>query len=114
MIVLQAASLEKRGIHYRTAKHIQVRGRTFQKAESFSKRVHAVAVAQCEQYQVEGTLCLLVESANVLTIWREVKMMPKNRSIPSSANAFYAQKPSGPRFLDRFLNASLSAVRGTV
>ena len=113
MIVLQAASLEKRGIHYRTAKHIQVRGRTFQKAESFSKRVHAVAVAQCEQHQVEGTLCLLVESENVLTIWREVKVT-QNRSIPSSANAFYAQKPSSPRFIDRFLNASLSAVRGTV
>ena len=113
MIVLQAASLEKRGIHYRTAKHIQVRGRTFQKAESFSKRVHAVAVAQCEQQQVEGTLCLLVESENVLTIWREVKVMP-SRSIPSSANAFYDQKSSSPRFVDRFLNASLSAVRGTV
>ena len=113
MIVLQAASLEKRGIHYRTAKHIQVRGRTFQKAESFSKRVHAVAVAHCEQYQVEGTLCLQVEAENVLTIWREVKVMP-NRSTPSPANAFYAQKPSSPRFLDRFLNASLSAVRGTV
>lgn len=73
MMVLHAASLEKRGIHYRTSKQIQVRGRTFQKAESFSKRVYAVAVAQCEQQQVEGTLCLLVESEDVLTIWREVK-----------------------------------------
>ena len=73
MMVLHAASLEKRGIYYRTSKQIQVRGRTFQKAESFSKRVYAVAIAQCEQQQVEGSLCLLVESEDVLTIWREVK-----------------------------------------
>jgi len=49
MMVLHASSLEKRGIHYRTSKQIQVRGRTFQKAESFSKRVYEVALAHCEQ-----------------------------------------------------------------
>ncbi len=82
-MVLQAASLEKRGIYYRTSKQIQVRGRTFQKAESFSKRVYAVAIAQCEQQQVEGTLCLLVESEDVLTIWREVKKTQRSNSHPS-------------------------------
>ena len=86
MVVLHAASLEKRGIHYRTSKQIQVRGRTFQKAESFSKRVYAVALAQCEQQQVEGTLCLLVESADVLTIWREVKKT--KRSSPNQSQMF--------------------------
>ena len=49
IMVLHASSLEKRGIHYRTSKQIQVRGRTFQKAESFSKRVYEVALAHCEQ-----------------------------------------------------------------
>lgn len=80
MMVLHASSLEKRGIHYRTSKQIQVRGRTFQKAESFSKRVYEVALAHCEQQQVEGTLCLLVESEAVLTIWREVKKTPPSTS----------------------------------
>ena len=80
MMVLHASSLEKRGIHYRTSKQIQVRGRTFQKAESFSKRVYEVALAYCEQQQVEGTLCLLVESEDVLTIWREVKKTPPSTS----------------------------------
>lgn len=87
MMVLHASSLEKRGIHYRTSKQIQVRGRTFQKAESFSKRVYAVAIAQCEQQQVEGTLCLLVESEDVLTIWREVKRSSAQFS-PYQSNVF--------------------------
>ena len=96
MMVLHASSLEKRGIHYRTSKQIQVRGRTFQKAESFSKRVYAVAVAQCDQQQVEGTLCLLVESEDVLTIWREVKKT--QRSSPHQSQMFsrstYADFPT--------------------
>ena len=93
MMVLHAASLERRGIHYRTSKQIQVRGRTFQKAESFSKRVYAVALAQCEQQQVEGTLCLLVESEDVLTIWREVKKA--QRSSPYQSQLFNRSDYSG-------------------
>ena len=94
MMVLRAASLEKRGIHYRTAQRIQVRGRTFQKAESFSKRVYAVAIAQCEQQQVEGLLCLLVESEDVLTIWREVQdLNPSHPYWVTSRDNFLNRSP---------------------
>ncbi len=72
-MVLRANSLEKRGIPYRTSQYISVRGRTLQKGESFSKRVYAAAVAQCERLQIEGIFCLLVESGEVLTLWREVQ-----------------------------------------
>jgi predicted methyltransferase len=117
MMVLRATSLEKRGIPYRTAKRIQVRGRTFQKAESFSKRVYAVALAQCEQQQVEGTLCLLVETEDILTIWREVSITEPtstsqmdqaffNRSPrPEKTNYASIKKTAGPRFSDWILGA---------
>ncbi len=117
MMVLRATSLEKRGIPYRTAKRIQFRGRIFQKAESFSKRVYAVAVAQCEQQQVEGTLCLLVETEDILTIWREVSI-PAAISLPYRAQNFFNRVPqsernnyaslkktAGPRFSDWILGA---------
>ncbi len=115
MMVLRAASLEKRGIPYRAAQRIQVRGRTFQKAESFSKRVYAAALAQCEQQQVEGILCLLVEADDVLTIWREVPITPIaiparqtffNRSPQSTkSNYAHAKKPISTRLSDWVVNA---------
>ncbi len=117
-MVLRATSLEKRGIPYRTAKRIQVRGRTFQKAESFSKRVYAVALAQCEQQQVEGTLCLLVETEDILTIWREVSIPAPTFSSPYREQTFLNRSPrpeknnyasikktAGPRFSDWILGA---------
>jgi hypothetical protein len=115
MMVLRAASLEKRGIPYRAAQRIQVRGRTFQKAESFSKRVYAAALAQCEQQQVEGILCLLVEADDVLTIWREVPIAPIsipaqqtffNRSPqPTKNNYAHSKKPISTRLSDWVVNA---------
>lgn len=72
MIFLLSSSLEKQGIPYRAAKQICIKGRQFQKGESFSSRASFQALAQCEAQQLEGINCLVVKSDDMLTIWREI------------------------------------------
>jgi hypothetical protein len=72
MIFLLSSSLEKQGIPYRAAKQICIKGRQFQKGESFSCRASFQALAQCEAQQLEGINCLVVKSDDMLTIWREI------------------------------------------
>jgi hypothetical protein len=72
VIFLLSSSLEKQGIPYRAAKQICIKGRQFQKGESFSSRASFQALAHCEAQQLEGINCLVVKSDDMLTIWREI------------------------------------------
>lgn len=85
VIFLLSSSLEQQGIPYRAAKQICIKGRVFQKGESFSHRASFQALAQCEAQQSEGINCLVVKSSDMLTIWREIPR--HNIVLPSSQHS---------------------------
>lgn len=109
MIFLLSSSLEKQGIPYRAAKQICIKGRQFQKGESFSSRASFQALAQCEAQQLEGINCLVVKSDDMLTIWREIPrhdvVLPAaGRSNPyAESNHPSKQKSLEPTSTDRDL-----------
>jgi hypothetical protein len=105
VIFLLSSSLEKQGIPYRAAKQICIKGRMFQKGESFSSRASFQALAQCEAQQLEGINCLVVKSNDMLTIWREI---PRHDIVLPSAGQSENHKPSRQKPIDRetFFNRS--------
>ncbi len=105
MIFLLSSSLEKQGIPYRAAKQICIKGRVFQKGESFSSRASFQALAQCEAQQLEGINCLVVKSDDMLTIWREI---PRHDVVLPSAGQSENHKPLRQKSIDRegFFNRS--------
>jgi hypothetical protein len=88
MIFLLSSSLEKQGIPYRAAKQICIKGRQFQKGESFSSRASFQALAQCEAQQLEGINCLVVKSDDMLTIWREIPRHDVVLPAPGQSNRY--------------------------
>lgn len=105
MIFLLSSSLEKQGIPYRAAKQICIKGRVFQKGESFSSRASFQALAHCEAQQLEGINCLVVKSDDMLTIWREI---PRHDVVLPSAGQSETQKSIRQKSIDRdgFFNRS--------
>lgn len=105
MIFLLSSSLEKQGIPYRAAKQICIKGRVFQKGESFSSRASFQALAQCEAQQLEGINCLVVKSDDMLTIWREI---PRHDVVLPSAGQSENHKPGRQKSIDHdgFFNRS--------
>jgi hypothetical protein len=105
VIFLLSSSLEKQGIPYRAAKQICIKGRMFQKGESFSSRASFQALAQCEAQQLEGINCLVVKSNDMLTIWREI---PRHDVVLPTAEQSEKHKPSRQKPIDRetFFNRS--------
>jgi hypothetical protein len=105
MIFLLSSSLEKQGIPYRAAKQICIKGRMFQKGESFSSRASFQALAQCEAQQLEGINCLVVKSDDMLTIWREI---PRHDIVLPTAGQSENHKPSRQKSIDQdgFFNRS--------
>lgn len=105
VIFLLSSSLEKQGIPYRAAKQICIKGRVFQKGESFSSRASFQALAQCEAQQLEGINCLIVKSDDMLTIWREI---PRHDIVLPRAGQSENQKPVRQKSIDRdgFFNRS--------
>jgi hypothetical protein len=105
VIFLLSSSLEKQGIPYRAAKQICIKGRMFQKGESFSSRASFQALAQCEAQQLEGINCLVVKSNDMLTIWREI---PRHDIVLPSPSQSENHKPSRQKSIDRetFFNRS--------
>jgi hypothetical protein len=105
VIFLLSSSLEKQGIPYRAAKQICIKGRMFQKGESFSSRASFQALAQCEAQQLEGINCLVVKSDDMLTIWREI---PRHDVILPTAGQSENHKSSRQKSIDReaFFNRS--------
>jgi hypothetical protein len=96
VIFLLSSCLEKQGIPYRAAKQICIKGRQFQKGESFSSRASFQALAHCEAQQLEGINCLVVKSDDMLTIWREIPRHDIVLPAPGQSNQ-YAQS-NRPKF----------------
>ena len=82
MIFLLSSSLEQQGIPYRAAKQICIKGRSFQKGESFANHARHQALAQCETQQLNGINCLIVKSDDMVTIWREI---PRHQVVMTTA-----------------------------
>ncbi len=99
MIFLLSSSLEKQGIPYRAAKQISIKGRQFQKGESFSSRASFQALAHCEAQQLEGINCLVVKSDDMLTIWREIPrhnvVLPTTGQINRYSGSSHPSKHKG-------------------
>jgi hypothetical protein len=113
VIFLLSSSLEKQGIPYRAAKQICIKGRMFQKGESFSSRASFQALAQCEAQQLEGVNCLVVKSDDMLTIWREI---PRHDIVLPTAGQSENHKPNRQKSIDQdsFFNRSpLSSPKST-
>jgi hypothetical protein len=113
VIFLLSSSLEKQGIPYRAAKQICIKGRMFQKGESFSSRASFQALAQCEAQQLEGINCLVVKSNDMLTIWREI---PRHDIVLPTAGQSENHRPNRQKSIDReaFFNRSpLSSPKST-
>jgi hypothetical protein len=105
VIFLLSSSLEKQRIPYRAAKQICIKGRMFQKGESFSSRASFQALGQCEAQQLEGINCLVVKSNDMLTIWREI---PRHDVVLPTAGQSENHKPNRQKSIDRqaFFNRS--------
>jgi hypothetical protein len=103
VIFLLSSSLEKQGIPYRAAKQICIKGRLFQKGESFSCRASFQALAQCEAQQLEGVNCLVVKSDDMLTIWREI---PRHEVVLPSGDHLEARKVLQETPQNEFFNRS--------
>ena len=84
MIFLLSSSLEQQGIPYRAAKQICIKGRSFQKGESFANHARHQALAQCEAQQLNGINCLIVKSDDMVTIWREI---PRHQVVMTAARS---------------------------
>ncbi len=112
MIFLLSSSLEKQGIPYRAAKQICIKGRQFQKGESFSSRASFQALAHCEAQQLEGINCLVVKSHDMLTIWREIPRHDVVLPVAGQSNRYAeSNHPSKHKSIekisdDRFFNRS--------
>ncbi|MCU0568178.1 MAG: DUF4278 domain-containing protein [Oculatellaceae cyanobacterium Prado106] len=68
MMILRMEALEAQGIAYRTATQFTFDNQVFSKGQSFPIRMRQVAIELAQGYQASGTLCLLVESADHVTI----------------------------------------------
>lgn len=77
MIFFTAKELERQGVPYRAASRIKIQDQMFVKGQSFSMQLRDAAVNICESYQESGLQCLLVDSGEHLTIWRQDKSADK-------------------------------------
>lgn len=81
MLILSAQELESKGIPYLAASTILFQERLFVKGQSFSQRVRQVAIDLYAEYLSSGIHCLLVESAEQLTFWRELESLPASVTL---------------------------------
>lgn len=85
MIVLNTEELEQQGIPFRAASKIVFQDHLFVKGQSFSTRLRQVAIDLCASYKTSGVSCLLLETSELLTIWREANAAERAR-MPLSIN----------------------------
>lgn len=71
MMFFTVKELERQGVSYRAASRLKIHNQMFVKGQSFSTQRRDAAVNICESYQKSGLQCLLVDSGEHLTIWRQ-------------------------------------------
>ncbi|WP_088893117.1 hypothetical protein [Leptolyngbya ohadii] len=109
MLILNAQILESQGIPYRAASKILFQERLFVKRQTFSQRVKQVAINLYEEYVNSGIPCLLIESTEQITFWRELQpefahptATPGSRSpqfpISNSSQAAKLPKYQSPKY----------------
>lgn len=94
MLILNAQELESQGIPYLAASRILFQERLLIKGQSFSQRVRQVAINLYAEYLRSGVICLLVESTEQLTFWRELEPTVHGAAIASAKKpGFHQGKP---------------------
>ncbi|NER33621.1 MAG: hypothetical protein F6J93_06120 [Oscillatoria sp. SIO1A7] len=94
MLVLNVADLKSQGIDYQGKSQIVFYNTPFSKGRSFPKEEREKAIAICKKYLQIDIVCLIVESQNKLTLWREMKKpLPADNTAASSSNATKYKNP---------------------
>lgn len=71
MLSFTSEELEQFGIPYQKTSQFIFRNRLFSKGPSFSKAAREIAIALYKHYRATGTICLLVESEDYVTLCRQ-------------------------------------------
>lgn len=87
MLVLNSADLKSEGIDCQGKSQIIFYNTPFSKGRSFPKEDREKAFAICKKYLQIDIVCLIVESPNKLTLWREMKKPLPAEKMAASSNA---------------------------
>ena len=74
MIIVRAKDLDRKGILHRATSQLVLRNQMYVKGQSFSTHFRRAALDLCKSYQKSGLKCLLVDSGEHLTIWRQADL----------------------------------------
>ncbi|MEB3827521.1 hypothetical protein [Phormidium sp. CCY1219] len=81
MLFLRAEDLELQGIPCQETGQLVLHNTLFTAAQSFSPKGRQAAVQMCQKYLKADIVCLIVESPEKITLWRE------NKNHQSKANS---------------------------
>lgn len=93
MLVLNSAELKSQGIDCQGKSQIIFYNTPFSKGRSFATKDREKAFAICKKYLQIDIVCLIVESPNKLTLWREMKKPLPAENIAASSNATKYKNP---------------------
>jgi hypothetical protein len=83
VFVVTAEELRSQGTGYGSATELTFEGKQFKRVLSLRKLFHKVAIDYCERESKAGRLCLLVEEADLYTVWQtEPLLQPINSRLP--------------------------------
>ena len=61
---------------------LTLKGKQFILGPAFSSKMKSAAIGFCEQTEVDGHACVLVEDPTSITVWQELKSVPKEIQPP--------------------------------